>query len=627
MSDQTFILDENPSVALGQIVRLARAEDLDRRFVDRKAALDQQIAERETSLAELRSSLENPQTPLSFPAEWLLDIWQGGATDSGIRVSEMTVLQVSTGFACVQLLANTIAALDFNIYERYLANNKRVGKRLAFDHDLFDLFENEPNIEMTAFQFKKALMVHRCIWGNSYAEIERNGAGNAIALWPRNPARCKPYRTHSGLLVYKTSEGLDDVTIPGIESNTEGPQRTIFAENMLHVPGLSIDARLGLSTSFLLRQVFGLALAAEKFGGKLFANGARPGGILIHPGKLSDKARANLKQSWNEAQGGENAHRLAVLEEAIKYEKISSTAEEAQFLQTREYQRVEVCSVFGVPPHMIGDSGKSNRANTEQLGAEFLTYGLNPHIKADQQEVSRKLFPKVGRSSGKFFPKYDTRPLVMPDAASRKDFYSAGKQWGFLCTDDILELEHLEPTSQPGSNLYWQPVNMGIMSEEGATVPARTPDPDAAIPAAGGDEDDPDAPAPKAKAKPAADPAKKIGRSLLRIYSATINDAFRRIQARSKPGPDAFRHVFLPVLVSISEAVDELSGGEGAGAAPKFLEDLVEGIRLRAKDGQFFEIATNVERETSRIIRAITIEVFRSLATIRAKEQTEELTA
>ena len=620
MSDQTFILDKNPSAALGQIVRLARSEELDRQFVQRKAVLDQEIA-------EMRSSLENPQTPLSFPAEWLLDIWQGGATDSGIRVSEMTVLQASTGFACVQILANTLAALDFNVYERYLSNNKRVGKRLAFDHDLFDLLENEPNIEMTAFQFRKTLMVHGCVWGNAYAEIERNGAGQAIALWPRNPARCKPYRTNSGLLVFKTSEGLDDVTIPGIESNTEGPQRTIFAENMLHVPGLSIDARLGLSTAWLLRQVFGLALAAEKFGGKLFANGARPGGLLIHPGKLSDKARATLKQSWNEAQGGENAHRLAVLEEAIKYEKIASTAEEAQFLQTREYQRVEICSIFGVPPHMIGDSGKSNRANTEQLGAEFLTYGLNPHIKAWQQEVNRKLFPKVGRSSGKFFPKFDTRPLVMPDAASRKDFYSAGKQWGFLCTDDILEQEHLEPTDQPGSDKYWQPVNMGIMSEEGPTVPARTPDPDAAIPAAGGAEDDPNAPAPKKK--PAADPAKKVGRSLARIYSPTINDAFRRIATRSKPGPDAFRHVFLPVLVSISEAVDELSGGDGAAAAPKFLEDLVEGIRVRSvsKENQGVEISIIVEREIPRIIRAITIEVFRSLATIRAKEQTEDLGA
>jgi HK97 family phage portal protein len=562
--------------------------------------------------AERRSSLENPQTPLSFPAEWLLDIWQGGRTDSGIRVSEMTALQVSTVFACVQLIANAVAGLDLNVYERYVTEkNERAGKRLAFDHNLFDLLQNEPNDEMTSFTFRKTLQCHALLWGNLYAEIERDGGGRVIALWPRNPARCKPYRTASGLLVYKTSEGMDQLTTPGEDDKNEGPQRTIFAENMIHVPGLAIDARLGQSVSWLSRQVLGLALATEKFGGKLFANGARPGGILVHPGKLSDKARATLKQSWQEAQGGENAHRVAVLEEGLKYEKLAATPEEAQFLGTREYQRVEICGIFGVPPHMIGDSSKSNRANTEQLGLEFGTYALNPHLKAWTQELTRKLFPKVGRAAGRFFPMFDTRPLVLPDAAARKDFYGTGKQWGYLCTNDILEMEHLNPTEQPGADLYWMPVNMQVMSDDPPPQPGQDP--------SSGDPKD-----------------NKLGQRLVRAYSRLFLDAFRRINARRHADSEAYRRAFMPAVLTLAEAIEQLASGE-FGLEPsaeleesRFLAELVDGLRIRVQNspnsrGAEEQVAEEqVARELPRIVKAISIEVFRSLATRRAKAQTED---
>jgi HK97 family phage portal protein len=324
-----------------------------------------------------------------------------------------------------------------------------------------------------------------------YAEIERNGAGQAIALWPRNPAKTRPHRVlRTGMLVYKTNEGIDAVSSPN-DTSTDGEERTIFAENMLHVPGLAIDARLGQSVAYLSRQVIGLALATEKFGSKLFANGARPGGILTHPGKLGTAARENLKQSWQQAQGGENAHKVAILEEGMKFEKVAQTSEEAQFLQTREHQKLEICSIFSVPPHMIGDAGKAGgKNNLEQIGGEFVTFSLNPWLKSLTQEMERKLFPKTGTDAKRFFPHFDTRPLIMPDASARKDFYGTGKQWGFLSTDDILEMEGLNPTGQEGADLYWMPVNVGVMSAEGAQIPTS---PDSVTP------DDPNATEPPVK--------------------------------------------------------------------------------------------------------------------------------
>jgi HK97 family phage portal protein len=572
-------------------------------------------------MAEYRSSLENPQTVLSFPAEWLLDAWAGGATDSGVRVSEMTALQVSTVFACVQLISSAKASLDLLVLERFTSKKKRVGRRLAYDHYLFDLLGSEPNHEMTSFTWRKSSMLHALLWGNLYTEIERNGGGQAIGLWPRNPAKTRPHRVlKSGMLVYKTSDGLDDVQIPGQETKIDGPERTIFAEDMIHVPGLAIDARLGQSVSWLSRQVIGLAMATEKFGAKLFANGARPGGVLTHPGKLTDKARATMRETWHQAQGGENQHKVAVLEDGIKFEKIAATAEEAQFLGTRDHQKLEICSIFAVPPHMIGADRAGGKNNLEQIGGEFVTFTLTPWLKAWQQELDRKLFPKTGQNAKKFFPHFETRPLIMPDASSRQAFYSAGKQWGFLSTDDILEMEHLNPTDQEGSDLYWMPTNVGVMSKDGAQIPTSPTD-------AGDPQTDPTAD-PKAKDKAPA--ATKIGKRLARTYSGLFEDAFRRIQARRDANSEAYKRALLPIFLTVARQIQAGVADEfnleldSPVEESRFLVDLIEGLHKRHAEGESAEQVA--ERELPRVIRAIAIDVYRNMAIAVAKERTEDVT-
>jgi len=424
---------------------------------------------------ERRSSLENPQSPLSFPAEWLLDIFNGGRTDSGIRVSELTALQVATVFACVNLISSTIGALPLQVFERLITGEqKRLGKRVAVDHDLHDVLHDEPNPEMTSITFRRTLQLHMLLWGNGYAEVQRDGANRIVALWPRNPARCRPYRTAKGLLVYRTTEGIHELVAnpedPDVAMTNDQPERTIFAEDMLHMPGLTLDGRLGSSTIWLSRQVVGLALAAEKYGSKFFANGARPGGVLQVPNALKDVAREQLKRSWAEAQGGENMHRVAVLEQGVQWKETGGKNNEAQFLETRQFQKSEICSIFAVPPHMIGDTEKTNRANTEQIGVEFVNYTLAPWLESWQQELKRKLFPKIGRNASRFFAQFDTRGLKMPDANSRKEFYSAGRQWTFLSPNDIREIEHLNQIDEPWADEYLIPINMGTA---GAPPPAQ----------------------------------------------------------------------------------------------------------------------------------------------------------
>ena len=426
-------------------------------------------------VAEQRTSLENPQTPLSYPAEWLLDIFNGGRTDSGVRVSEMTALQVGTVFACCNVISDGVSSLPLHVYQRSKIQG-RASKTLALDSPLYRLVHTEPNPEMTSAVFFKVAMVHALLWGNSYSELERDGSGQICGIWPRNPARTRPIRLlkpimfegdllPGGTLMYETSDQLMDSSSYVVDQNPEmmnvGLRRLVLADNMLHIPGLSLDGRLGQSTVWLARQAFGLALATEKYGAKFFGNGARPSGILTTPNKPEDKQIDTMRRSWAEAHGGENSWRMAVLEDGVKYQKIAATPEEGQMLETRKYEREEICAIFGVPAHMVAAGDKAGKSNVEQSSIEFVLYCLHPWLNRFEQEMERKLFSSMGRSAGKYFAKFDTRKLMYPDAAARAGFYAAGKQWGFLNTNIILEMEDMNPVDNAEvGEKFWMPINM-----------------------------------------------------------------------------------------------------------------------------------------------------------------------
>ncbi len=419
---------------------------------------------------ERRSSLENPQTPLSFPAEWLLDIFNGGRTDSGIRVSELTALQVSTVMACINVISRGVGMLPLHVFERAM-QQKRVAKYKAHDHYLYPTLRKEPNCEMTATTFFRTFMCHALLWGNAYAEITYDKGGRVHSIWPRNPHMTTPQRLlqkeyidgdwhPAGTLVYRTSEQFNQAINEDGSIKQSGFERIILAENMIHVPGLTIDGRIGQSTIWLARQIIGLALASEKYSAKFFGNGAVPRGILEIANDMEEKAVEELRRQWHEAHGGENSHKVAVLTAGMKFTPIAFNAEQSQLLETRKFQRGEIAALFNVPGHMVGDTNEKGKSNVEQSSIEFLTYTLTPWLVAIEQEFERKLFPDKGQTANKFFPKFDTHILKYPDAATRAQLFNGGKQWGYLNTNDIHEFEDLNPVSGPGGERYWMPINM-----------------------------------------------------------------------------------------------------------------------------------------------------------------------
>lgn len=388
----------------------------------------------------------------------------------------MTALQVTTVYQCVNIISNGIAANPLQVYERQRAKDGRLSKKVAYDHNLYYLLHTEPNPEMSSTVWRKVMAVHTLLWGNGYSEIQRDNSNRIIAIWPRNPARTRPVRLTSpmmkegtlyptGTLMYEVWEDMFNTKIMEQDSANDGygHARLVLAEDMVHVPGLSLDGRLGQDVVILARQAIGLSLATEKYGSKFFGNGAVPQGVLGVPGDMTEIQWEVLKRSWAEAHGGENAHKTGVLPPGVTYTKTAATPEEGQMLQTRQYQRVEVASVFNVPGHMVGATGGGDdggKSTVEQSSIEFLLFCLNPHIMTWEQEMERKLFPRRGQAANKYFAGFDTRKLMYPDAASRSTFYGSGKNWGYLCTNDIHELENMNPVEDGSGDTYWMPQNM-----------------------------------------------------------------------------------------------------------------------------------------------------------------------
>jgi len=588
-------------------------------------------------ISETRTSLENPQTPLSFPAEWLLDIFNGGRTDSGIRVSELTALQLTTVYCCVEIKAGAVGALDLKIFEKIINPDGRLQRRIAHEHDYWDLLENEPNPEMTAFTLKKTVQAHRMLWSNGYIELQRDNANRVVAMWPRNPARIRPRRatqkfTINGELVrvgdlfYSTTEGMDTVDPNPEQPLTDGyaSERSILAADVLDIPGLSLDGRIGQGAINLARNAIGLALATEKFGGKFFANGAIGYGLLKLPGTMSPEDLQAFIREVQEAWGGENVNRPLVLEAGVDYQATSTKPNEGQFIETRNFQVAEICRVFTVPPHMAGVTEKASRNSTEQIGQEFLMFSLQPELKAWQQEIKRKMFPApaAGRNAGRRFSIFfDTRPLVMPAANDLRTFIQAMIQWGVMSPNDAREWIQMNPIDDPASDATWMQINMAP-SDQIYSTPA--------LPS--GDE--------SGDSGSANDNGTVAGRQktlvsrIARAYSRIFRDAFGRVSIRSGADNEAFKRAFMPVLLSIGEDLEQLAAQQfNAESNPdglehsRFLADYLNSMRDRSKKEQWSSANGHgneiCDRELKRAIRALAIEVYREVATRAAKEETE----
>lgn len=380
---------------------------------------------------------------------------QLGRTSAGKVVNEHNAMQLTTVYACVRIIAEAIAGLPLHLY-RYTDS----GKKKAVDHPYYYLLHDEPNPEMSSFTFRETLMTHLLLYGNAYAQKIFDNRGRITALYPLIPSQMAVLRDAAGRIVYQYTYTPNDAK-PGTSKTVN-----LSREEVLHIPGLGFNGLVGFSPIAMARNALGLAMATEEYGSKFFANGAQPSGVLEHPGTIKDPER--LRRNWQETFGGSsNSNKTAVLEEGLKYHPISIPPDQAQFLESRKFQVTEICRIFRMPPHMVGDLEKSSFNNIEQQSLEFVKYTLDSWVCRWEQGLQRGML--LANEKKQLFWKFNVDGLLRGDYVSRMNGYAVGRQNGWLNANDIRALEDMDMIpDELGGNLYLVNGNMLPLSKAGS---------------------------------------------------------------------------------------------------------------------------------------------------------------
>jgi HK97 family phage portal protein len=385
---------------------------------------------------------------------WYAPVGSNVPSSAGIPVSPDRAMRLTTVYACVKVLAETIMQLPLHLYRR----RDDGGKERATDHPLYQTLRWHPNPWQGSPTWRETLQGHVALRGNAYSIIRPGRRGAVDSLIPVRPD-------------FVRVEQMDDLRLRFWIRQKDGVEKPYTQDEVFRLPGLSDDGITGLSPIGMAREAIGLAQAAEGYGARFFRNSARPSGVLQTDQVLKPDDRGTIRDAWNELHAGiDQSHRVAVLDKGLKWSQMSMTAEDAQFLETRGFQRTEICSIFRVPPHMVGDLSRATFSNIEQQSIDFVVGAILPWVTRWEEAISRDLLPEEDREE--YFAQFNLRGLLRGDSATRAAYYTQRFNIGTLSQNDIRRMEDEDPIE--GGDRYFVPLNMVPSDRLDATLDAQS---------------------------------------------------------------------------------------------------------------------------------------------------------
>lgn len=396
----------------------------------------------------------NPFKPkastLDKPDQWLIDAICAGLTSAtGVQVTPLKAMGVSTVFACVNRISSSLSSVPLKIYRR---DGDKIEE--AVDHPLYPYLHDAPNDEMSIVDFIRTVETNRSLRNNAYVLIMRNGLGEQV-LYPVAHTDIVPRRDSGGALVY-------DVL------GTTYPK-----DRIIHLRGMSFNGIQGVDTVGTARDVIGLAVALQDNAARFFGNGSRPGAVLEHPASLSKEAAARLAESFDAAHSGKKAYSTAVLEEGLKYIVDRQSNIDSQMIESRNKQDIAICQLFSMPPHKVGLLDKATFSNIEQQSIEYVVDCLMPIARTYEAAFAQRLLSFEERKTLYF--KFQLDGLLRGDLASRYLAYATARQWGWLSVNEIRGLEERNPVKD--GDIYLQPSNMQEAGSDPVDAQASIPAP------------------------------------------------------------------------------------------------------------------------------------------------------
>jgi HK97 family phage portal protein len=380
----------------------------------------------------IRNSIVLAGDSLSQPSGWMAR-WLGrSGTAAGVDIHEGNAF--TDHLKCCRVISETGAMLPLKIYKRLAPR----GRQEARNHPLFFLLHDQPNERMTSFTWRLALFLHLVNWGRHASYIERDASGRIVALWPIRPDMFR-WEIRNGKMWFWVT-------------TMTGQSVQFWRDEILYIPFMTVDGINSISPVMLYKESLGLGKALETYAGTYFGNGSQAGGFLQKDGELSAPAAARLKKTWEERHRGvENAHRIAVLEEGLKFQPSTVPNDVSQFLQSRTFQRSEIAGLHRVPPHKIGDLSRSTNNNIEQQDMEFLRDCMGPRFEQVEQAMNMDLL--LPREKGRYYIEFDVLAFMKGDSAARAKYMQARFGMASLSPNDIREADNENPI--PGGDVYY----------------------------------------------------------------------------------------------------------------------------------------------------------------------------
>jgi HK97 family phage portal protein len=395
--------------------------------------------------------VETPERSWSMIDLRGVDSWSDSPSrgPAGVRVTPETALQVSALRACVALIAENVATVPLHLYRRL----PQGGKDRARDLPLYRLLNMQPNGWQTSFEFREMLTAHCCLYGNAFAEIRSGAAGAVSELWPLHPSRMKVQQMDDGSLCYYYRE-------------SNGMETRYRQDQIFHLRWMSSDGVTGMLPITLCKDAIALAQALEAHGGSYFGNACRLAGVMTTDNPIPTEAAERLREQFERMhRGADRAHRTAVLPQGVKFSEMQGSNEASQFLETRQYQVIEICRAYRVDPSYVQDKTKVGYASQEQAAIDLVQQTLLPWFRRWESAITRDLV----LDDDTYFAEFDTRGLLRGDLAAQSNWLQTMLNTGIYSINECREVLNMNPIGPDGDQRYMQ---MNLTTMQGIAAEA-----------------------------------------------------------------------------------------------------------------------------------------------------------
>lgn len=369
-------------------------------------------------------------------------------TQAGPIVTHRTAMRNAAVWACVTLIAETMATIPLDVYRRLPGG----GKWPATDHYLYRLLHDRPNRWQTSVEWRELMFQWACLHGVGYSRIVREQArGEVVELHPLDPTRVTVLATRDGEVFYDTTDRF-------------GKQRTLAADEMLAIRYKQRDLLTPISPIGEHRNTIGLSEACRGYGSRQFSQGAKISGFISFPNHESPQQMQlyseSISQNWH---GESNQHKVPLIDRGPTFQRMGLSNTDAQFLEIMQFTLPEIARIYRCPLPLLQDLSHATFSNQEQQALAFVQHTIRPWCVRSEQALASLFEGELD-----VFPEFNVDGLLRGDINARYTAFARGIQWGFLKPSEAREMENLPPAE--GADQLVMPANMALLAMAGQNL-------------------------------------------------------------------------------------------------------------------------------------------------------------